>query len=420
MMRFDILMYFVGMSLLVALLWLTTTEHPTVWPVRNTVQYHALQTWWGVVGFPHQGEVTSSLSGVVRDEQGQPLAGAWVLVSAWDGTTYHDYTDAAGAYQITGVPLGAYQPIATAPGYESALHEWTTLEPLPARAVDFTLSAEVVTPLRPATDLRLSEAAPVTCTHPIESQALRQQATFDNAGQPNSLTLFYRPLTETTHLPVLLTIYPGPADNEWWECTSVPLAAAGYAVLAVGPEYSFDVERQVDEQERLINLAQAEAFPQTDGQRVGLLGGSFSSIHVQRLIQRRQDVQAALLLGPPTDLFDMRRRQENGRFIPPFGLDQVLIAAGLPNHETLRYWRYSGAYHVRPDFPPLAILHSLNDDVVPFQQSEVLADNLDRVGAPYELHIFAGAGHYLIASDGDEDALEVYGLTLDFLARHLR
>jgi dipeptidyl aminopeptidase/acylaminoacyl peptidase len=141
---------------------------------------------------------------------------------------------------------------------------------------------------------------------------------------------------------------------------------------------------------------------------------------VQRLLQRGQEVKAALLLGPPTDLFDMRRRLENGTYIPPFDLDQALIALGLPSREPLRYWRYSGAYHVRSDFPPLAILHSRSDEVVPYQQSELLAANLAQVGATYEVHFFDGASHYLLAEDADADTLKIYRITLDFLAKHLQ
>jgi len=216
---------------------------------------------------------------------------------------------------------------------------------------------------------------------------------------------------------MLLAIYPGPADS--WECASLPLATAGYAVLATGPAYSFDLETDIDELERLLNFIREKRFPGSDGSQIAILGGSYSSLHVQRLLQRGQKVNAALLLGPPTDLFDMRRRLENGSYIPPFGLDQALIALGFPDREPLRYYRYSGAYHVRSDFPPLAILHSRSDEVVPYQQSELLADSLDQVGATYEIHFFDGASHYLLAEGADADTLKIYQITLDFLAQHL-
>lgn len=171
---------------------------------------------------------------------------------------------------------------------------------------------------------------------------------------------------------------------------------------------------------RLLGFARAGMFPGSDGTRLAVLGGSYSGLHVQRLLQRDRDIQAALLFGAPTDLFDIRRRLEEGTFIPPYGLDRALIALGLPDREPLRYWRYSGAYHVRADLPPLAILHSRTDAVVPYQQSELLATNLTEVGALHEVYFFEGVDHYLLTREGDGDVLKMYRITLDFLARYVR
>lgn len=394
-------------------LWLTTTQHEMVWPVRNTLTYHALTGWWSWMGQPHTGQSTGTMQGTVYDEQGQPLAGAWVLLSTWDGRTFSDLSGPAGAYHITEVPSGWYRPIAAAPGYGNRWLEAVEIRSQAETGVDVELSPETISAVSPGRNLTVGRSKPLSCRQPIPKTARRQTVYFESEGHPNQLTLLYTPeqATLTSTFPVLLTIYPGPADS--WECASIPLAAAGYTVIAVGPAYSFDVEGQLDELERILNFVQAGDLPQADPDQIGLLGGSFSSIHVQRLIQRRQDVQAAVLLGPPTDMFDMRRRFENGSISPPFGLDQVMLAAGLPHQDTMRYWQYSGVYHARPDYPPLALLHSRSDAVIPFQQTELLADSLDKVGAPYEIHLFEGAGHYLLSDDG----IEVYRIVVDFLER---
>jgi hypothetical protein len=99
----------------------------------------------------------------------------------------------------------------------------------------------------------------------------------------------------------------------------------------------------------------------------------------------------------------MRRRLEDRTFIPPFGLDQVMIALGLPDREPMRYWRYSGAYHIRPDFPPLLVMHSRTDEVVPYQQSELFAHNLAKMGLKSGL--FLEGPVYLMAEGGDKDTL---------------
>jgi dipeptidyl aminopeptidase/acylaminoacyl peptidase len=195
------------------------------------------------------------------------------------------------------------------------------------------------------------------------------------------------------------------------------VAAAGYALLAVGPAYSLDVERDVDELQQLLQFARVDALPGADGDQIATIGGSYSALLTQRLLQRDHDIVASVLLGPPTDLFDIRRRFEEGESVPPFGLDRVLIALGLPDRDPMIYWRYSSAYHVSAQLPPTAIFHSYQDEIVPYQQSVLLAEAMEQVGMRHELHLFSGATHYLL--EESDQALEIYELTLAFLASHL-
>jgi hypothetical protein len=411
---------FVLLAVALTLVWLGTTQNNSVWPVRNTLQYHALSWWWDLVGQPAMDE-TGTLQGRVTDSEGQPIAGARVLVARWDGVTYSALSEKTGNYRIGNIPAGTYRPVAGAPGYGSATlggPAGVKITADTATVTDVVLPTGVSRAIIPGRNLAIGEPTRLNCTIPLETSAARRQITFDDAGQPNQLTFFYTPITATTssRLPILLAVYPGPADG--WECASLPLAEAGYAVLATGPAYSFDLERDIDELERLLEFARQGRFPGADGSRLAALGGSYSGLHVQRLLQRGQPFRAALLLGPPTDLFDMRRRLEQGTYIPPFDLDKALVALGLPDREPRRYWRYSGAYHVRADFPPLMIMHSRSDEIVPYQQSELLATNLAEVGATYDTYFFDGASHYLLSETGG--APELYQITLDFLAQHLK
>jgi pimeloyl-ACP methyl ester carboxylesterase len=410
-----------ALIVLLALTWLATTDNPSVWPIRNTLQYRALTWWWQQVGYPKAGE-PGILRGMVRDEQSQPIAGAGVLVSRWDGTTYSTYSEADGSYAISNVPADSYRPIAGAPGYDNVLPTgewgWVTVNPGEETVVDVILPVEAVHTVPPGTNLTFGQPSTVSCSAPIESSAIRQSFTFDSGGNFNQPAAYYTPLTATTtsQLPTLLAVYPGPIAD--WECASLPLAAANYAVVAVGPAYSLQLETDIDELERVVNFIRAGQFPGSDGSKLAILGGSYSGLHVQRLLQRNPQVEAAVLLGPPTDLFDMRRRLEDRTFVPPYGLDQAMIALGLPDREPMRYWRYSGAYHIRPDFPPLVVMHSRTDEVVPFQQSELLSANLKKVGVAHDTYFFEGASHYLLEPEGD--TLEIYRITLEFLAEHLR
>ncbi|MBI3973535.1 MAG: prolyl oligopeptidase family serine peptidase [Chloroflexi bacterium] len=431
----------VSVALLVGLAWLAITDDARVWPVRNTAEYHVLRWWWDRFGEPLRGE-PGALRGIVRDAQGRSLAGAHVLVARWDGTSYSAVTAVDGSYRIGGVPAGSYVPVAGASGHAGvALGRWWPpwLRVEIAAGKDTVVDAVLPVAAPPvagsSATTGVSAATTLRCESPLASEATRRTITFEHGRGRWQQAWYYVPIdtgassaaradasgapptSSGAYFPVLLTVYPGPADQ--WECVSVPLAAAGYAVLAVGPDYSFALERDVDDLQGLVAYVRAGGlgYLGADGSRIGVLAGSYSSLHVQRLLQRDREYAAALLLGPIADLFDMRRRLEDRTFLPPFGLDQALVALGLPDRQPLRYWRYSSVYHVRRDLPPTDVIHSRSDDVVPFQQGERLARALAAVGAPYELHILEGAGHYLLSER--DDALRIYRLTLAFLEKHL-
>jgi dipeptidyl aminopeptidase/acylaminoacyl peptidase len=267
--------------------------------------------------------------------------------------------------------------------------------------------------------VRLSPSVTLALDSPIPSRAIRSTLTFTADGRPNQLTYVYAPDDgQTVALPTLLVVYPGPADQ--WESVSLPLAQAGYAVIAVGPDYALDLEPDIDDLERVLGLIRAGRIPRADGTRVGALGGSYSGLHVLRLaIRDPQALRAALLLGPPADLFELRREYEAGTFFPPFGLDQALIALGLPSEGPERYWRYSARFHAAAIPIPLMLIHSREDEVVPFRQSELLAAELARLGKPHELHILDGMGHYLLATERTPAIDDLFKTTTDFFARYL-
>jgi hypothetical protein len=404
------------------LFFLASSSHPAIWPVRNVLLYQ-LATWWQPVPMPDSG--SAELHGCVQNEAGEPLAEAWVLVAEPDGTTHSALTDATGCYRIGGIPAGRYVPVATAPGYGSVAREpwgWPIqLGTDETRRLDIELPPQRRPAVSPGSELRLGEPLTVTSEIPQPTTAVRREIFFDSAGQPNQPMFLYTPVPDTAasadeppHFPTLIAVYPGPAGS--WDSVSVPLAAAGYTVVGIGPAYSFELEADVDEIERLVGFVRAGRLPQADAQHIALLGGSYSSLHVLLLIQRDADFAGVVLLGPPTDLFDIRRRFEQGTFSTPYPeLNQALIALGWPNTATERYWRYSGRYHVPPDTPPLALMHSRSDEVVPFAQSQLLVDELERRGLAYESLFFEGSPHYLLAEETSAQLDNLYRFTLDFL-----
>ena len=397
--------------------WGAVTDNVLVWPVRNTLEYHAARSWWNLIGEPERNH-HGAIEGMVSDAAGTPIVQAAVLVSEWDGRVHSGLTDQNGRYRIEHVPVGFYRLAAVAPGY-TAVQSGGVLRGVtvrPNRTVQASCRLQQASStMKPAllAPQRL-EPQELVCQSPVAGSAKRETLRFD-PQQWNELVFLYRPAENRDGpLPVLLTVYPGPVDT--WECVSIGLAQAGYAVLAVGPAYGLDLTKDVDALQQLLLLVKQGGITGLDSDRIAALGGSYSALLLELLMLRDPGLSAVILLGPPTDMFDFRRRFEREGFRPPFGLDRALVALGLPSRDPLRYLRHSMVYHVRPGLPATQIFHSYQDEIVPYQQSSLLADSLERQGVEAELHLFEGASHYLL-EDGAA-AMAIYHQTLDFLQRH--
>ncbi len=391
------------------------SDHPQIFPLRNTLLYQYEQ--WRTAQFgPPAPPARGAVQGCIRTAIGNPAAAALILIAERDGTTHSTSSDAAGCYQLDDLPAHRAVPmIATATGASYAapavqVHANTRI------THDITLPAEELRSGVSGANLRLG--APVTLTHPLPSpsSAFEQQLWFDTPAKPYSDIFYYTPLTvtETSRLPVLLIVYPGPAAA--WRGVSIPLAAAGYSVIGVGPEYALDLAADIDILQTLVQFVRAGWLPHADPRQIVLMGGSYSSLHVFGLLQRDTGFQGAVLLGPPTDLFELRRQFEAGDFFPPFGLDRALIALGFPDTQPQRFFTYSPRFHVRPHLPPILLLHSRTDEVVPFAQSELLAAELARQNVPHQAVFFDNLSHYLRADQPSPDLDLMYRILLDFLA----
>jgi hypothetical protein len=408
-----------GLLIIFALGFLATSENSAIWPVRNTLLYRATRWWAANVG-SSQSAGAGALYGCVRSVGGQALPRATVSVAEPDGALHQAMADRNGCYELASLPAGRYVPIASAAGYDdAAIRSWGL--PVGVGVGERTRLDAVLAPLslpavQPGARLQIGEPITLTWALPQPGTAVRRQLSYDSGGRPNQLTYLYTPVgAGAAPLPTLLAVYPGQADT--WEGVSIPLAAAGYAVIAVGPAYALDLANDIAELQRLAAFARAGALPGVDARRMAVLGGSYSSLHVQALLERDAGFRAVLLLGGISDIFDMRRRFEQGSFIPPFGLDQALIALGTPNSSPERYWRYSSRFHLRRGLPPMLLMHSRNDEIVPFQQSEQLAADLTRLDVPHEAYFFDGLSHYLLADRPSAELTNLYDITLAFL-RH--
>lgn len=397
--------------------WSAVTDNIHVWPVRNTIEYYVTRSWWNLSGEPEQIH-RGSIEGRIGDQTGKPIAQAVVLVSEWDGTVHSSRTNLQGQYRIDHVPIGFYRVATSATGYEPAqstgLLRGVTVRPNQVVQASCQLTIESAVLKSSFSRPQSTDFQDLVCQTPVAGSARRETLQFDSQDW-HELVYLYRPTGNIDQkLPVLLTIYPGPVDT--WECVSIGLAQAGYAVLAVGPAYGMDLTQDVVALRKLLQLVKTGGIEGLDSTKIAALGGSYSALLLELLMLKEPGLSAVILLGPPTNMFDFRRRFEKENFMPPFGLDRALIALGLPSRDPLRYLRHSMVYHVKPSLPATQIFHSYQDTIVPYQQSSLLAESLRQQGVEAELHLFEGSSHYLL--ENGADAMVIYLKTADFLRRH--
>ncbi len=371
-----------------------------------------------------------SITGRVVDADARPVAGATVLVGAKGGTVYRTTTDASGDYALLGVPAGAYTPMAAKSGYidtfpanrRHRLLAWR-VTPVGVRGgrtvgnVRFVLRAAVASPATLPTDLTLGPVETRRSDLPTEVRSHARTVAFTRGGTRLTDLAVYEPTEGSGPLPVLLAIYPGTPAS--WDRVSVPLAGQGYVVLAIFPTRGLDLEADMDDIAAFVALARAGRIsPRADMTRLGILGGSFTSLHVYRWLEREGGVRGAVVLGGIADLFAYRHDWERGLIdLPPEvgDIDTALMALGTPDHRPEQYLRYSAAYHL-DHLPPLLLTHGDKDRIVPTHQTVDLAQLLTERGKPVEPRYYLNMEHYF-ADMSDADTQDLYAATVAFFAR---
>jgi dipeptidyl aminopeptidase/acylaminoacyl peptidase len=224
-------------------------------------------------------------------------------------------------------------------------------------------------------------------------------------------------------VPLLLNIHGGPASQYGWGYFDEfqVYAAAGYGVVATNPRGSAGGDREflqavkgegwgsVDVED--IDAAVAGAlgeFPRLDGDRLGVMGGSYGGFLTAWLIAhqtrwRTAVVERALLSWP-----SFGGTSDIGGW---FG-DRYL------GEERLLWERSPLRLADRIETPTL-ILHSENDFRCPIEQAEQFFDVLAGNGVPTEFVRFPGEGHELSRSGKARHREERFEIILEWLGRWL-
>jgi dienelactone hydrolase len=391
--------------LLLGAIWFRFSADPTITGLRNILHYRAVE-WLGGPRVRTE-ELPGALVGRVQDPEGNPVAGAVVLVASPLGHTYTAESGPNGMYRIEGVPPGRYVPVAGKQGYRDALPQ-TSVDGLSwkhavtARAGGETQDLDLtLVPADPPTivaddSLVVSGTMEVATTAPLPGTALRTHFSFERAGLRVDDCYLYEPVDGARPLPTMLLVLPGPVLT--WEIIPVPFAAQGFSVLAFYPLRGTDIDGDATDILTALEYLRLGRLPaRADPNRLALVGASYTSLHAYRLLGQTDQVDVTLVLGGMADAFSFRHDVEMGtaHTRPPF--DQVLMALGFPNRSPELYFKHSALFHLE-GLPPLCVLHGVDDELVPFSQSVQLAEELTRRGHPHEFHSYEGLKHYFSTS----------------------
>jgi dipeptidyl aminopeptidase/acylaminoacyl peptidase len=222
-----------------------------------------------------------------------------------------------------------------------------------------------------------------------------------------------------TALPLVVLPHGGPADRDvagfdWW---SQALAAAGYAVLQ--PNYrgstidagfvsagfgEWGRKMQTDLSDGVRFLVNERIV---DPARVCIVGASYGGYAALAGVALQSGAyRCAVSVAGPSDLrqflhwIDERtgRNRSRERYWDRF---MGVKSANDPTLDTISPARHAASVSV-----PVLIVHGRDDTVVPFEQSQIMADALERAGKRVELVALPGEDHWLSRSSTRLQMLE--------------
>jgi len=403
---------------------------PTGRAAFNVVEYRLRVTWRRWFGERETG-AGGAIGGVVRDEAGQPLPGATVLVATVEGVVYEARSDGLGAYRIEDVPPGRYVPGAGKWGYDDVAYRRGAEERTPVTVrsgqlvsgVDFTLREHQPWQAVLDSPAVIGPTQTAYAHFPAEVSASRAPVTFTNEGLLITTTLLYEPLDFeiTDPLPVVVASYPSPAID--WELVSVALASEGYVVLAMGPspQRGFDIAGMGrDMLKAIAYLRDGQLTDHADAERQGWVGGSYSGLILYRaLVEDPEGAETLILVGSISDAFLWVQALYDEELEIPDWHAAAAASLGRPDRIPEFYLGFSPAL-LAAHLPPCLVVHTTADEVIPYNQSLRLDEALTAAGVTHELFLYEDTSHYLDLVNITADTAELYRRLTVFLDRYVR
>ena len=150
--------------------------------------------------------------------------------------------------------------------------------------------------------------------------------------------------------------------------------------------------------------------PSAGGHLVALLGTTTAADgwDVGEYLEQSSRVQVVISLAGVMDL---------SRHFPNADIE-LMKRVGFGEHNVVEA---SPIAHVTPDDPPFLLIHGDRDNLVPYEQSQLMYDRLVQMNVPAQLVIVQNAGHSFLELQGatSPSLMEINQIIMEFLAKYL-
>jgi acetyl esterase/lipase len=267
---------------------------------------------------------------------------------------------------------------------------------------------------------------------PEGTKARRDIAYVPNGHERQKLDLFIPP-GATNPLPLIIWVHGGAwKGGSKEQCPALRYLQRGYAVASVNYRLSQHAifPAQIEDCKAAVRWLRAHAKehhldPQrfaawgasAGGHLVALLGtaGDVKAFDAGENLGVSSRVQAVVDFFGPTDFTQMSKFSLTNS---PFDHDAAnspeseLIGGAVQQNED-KAAKANPVTYVSRDDAPFLIMHGNRDNLVPYQQSELLRDALQKAGVEVTLKIVEGAGHGFGGPEIDRQVAE-------FFEKHLK